>query len=308
VDHDGDGRPDVRLRQDEGRLELSARADAPAYALRLRRGQDGWSWAPGGVLMGEVAGVTVRLVDLDGDGRHGGFGADALVLGPSREAGLFTSIASLDGVLHSLELEEGPDGARLHSRPYVGPVAQLDACARFTSNGELRSAIFRAGTVYIDAACRRRATLVPAGTYELVRGRVARGARTANITPGHFERLTLEGGARHEVLWGGPLHAEFTYHVEGGVLTVNPDVRFFDDAGAEYEAFAPVVKAPIIRVRSQATGKQVQHGRCGGCCGGGYTAWRGNVPEGVELIVELEHERLLFGAIGGVGRPDRRRE
>lgn len=308
VDHDGDGRPDLRLRQDEGRVELPASEEAPAYALRLRRDRDGWSWAPGGVLVGEVAGVTVRLVDLNGDGLHGGFGTDALVLGPSREASLFTSIASLDGELHCLELEEGPEGARLHSRPYVGPVAQLDARQHFTSNGQLSSAIFRSGTVYIDAARRRRATLVPVGTYELVSGRVTRGARTADIAPGRFEPFTLEGGERHEVTWGGPLHAEFTYRVQAGVLTVNPDVRYFDEAGAEYQAFAPVVKAPLIRVRSLKTGKQVQHGRLGGCCGGGYTAWRGNVPEGVELVVELEHERLLFGDIGGVGRADRRRE
>jgi hypothetical protein len=307
IDADGNGRMDTRVRKDEGLVTLRAKALGGTYAVRVRREGDAWSWAPGGMLTGRIEGVKVRLLDLDGDGRHGTHGVDALIVGRLRHAGFMTEVAAIDGALVHLEVEEDGDGARMRTHAYQGPVAHLDARSGFESSGALECAIFRSGNVYIDAASTKKPLLVPCGTYELVLGRVTRGARQARIAPGRFMPIELAEGAHHEITWGGRLHADFTYHVLRDELTVNPDVHFFDEAGAEYLGFAPIAKAPLLRVRNAETGNLVQFGRFGGCCGGGYTAWRATVPQGLDLVVELEHERMLFGKIAGTGRPEQRR-
>lgn len=307
VDTDGDGRADTRIRRDEGLITLDTKSLGAPYSVRVRREGEGWSWAPGSMLSARVRGTKIRLLDLDGDGWHGTVGADAILIGRHEQAGLVSDVVSIEGALVELEIEEGAAGPRLRTSDYRGAVAHLGAREEFESGGVLASAIFRSGKTYIDVASTRRPLLVPAGIYELHLGLVTRGARRARIGPGHFQPINLVEGDRHQVHWGGGLHADFTYVLHGDRLTVNPDVRFYDQAGAEYREFAPIAQAPTIRVRSAKTGNLVQFGKLGGCCGGGYTAWHATVPAGLELVVELEHERILFGKIRGTGRALERR-
>ena len=199
-------------------------------------------------------------------------------------------------------MSEAPSGCSAELAPYAGDVALLDVVSAFESTGDLVSALFRSGTVCLDAAATGKPLLVPAGTYELVVARVARGARTARIRMGDLRAIELAAGQEFSLTWGGPLRAEFTYQVSEGELVVHPNVRFYGAGGAEYFDFLPVVSAPMIYARNAETNNLLNYGRFGGCCGGGYSAWKGAVPADAKLIVELEHKRHLFGEIRGVGR------
>ncbi len=115
--------------------------------------------------------------------------------------------------------------------------------------------------------------------------------------------MDLEPGEEHVLEWGGPLRGDFTYGLQGDQLTVHPSVRFFGKSGAEYHDFAPVVRSPMLKVRNSETGNLRQYGRFGGGRGGGHSARQVTGLTGVEFVIELEHERRLFGVIEGIGRP-----
>lgn len=306
LDTDGDGKGDVRLRQETGNATLQPDGTPWRYAARFRRAGQGWEWAPGGSLICEVAGVPVRLLDLNGDGDHEDFGIDGMIVARSSDVGLLTRVARIDGSLHQIDVYQDDVGATLmETAPYEGAVATLDVVSEFKPAGSLRSLLVQSGDVFIDAAIDGGSILVPAGTYQVVRGRVSSGARSARVRPGRMAPIKLEAGQELTMSWGGKLEAQFSYTLQGDRLTVLPNLHFYDSLGAEFTSFEPVVAAPRINVLNAKTGRLVQYGRMGGCCGGGYTAWQATVPEGVELVVELEHKRRLFGKIIGTGTQKR---
>ena len=117
VDLDGDGtldrviegreHPETKVR--EARFVLqSKRTDGTdlRYPVRLESKGGGWSWAPGGALIGEIAGTQVAIIDLDGNGHHGDVGTDAMAVGGSDVAQFMGETVSIDGKLHSLQLED----------------------------------------------------------------------------------------------------------------------------------------------------------------------------------------------------------
>lgn len=301
LDTDADGRPDHRVRGYTDRAVLRG-PEGYRYAVRLRRIGERWEWAPGGALTGRLGGLRIRLIDLDGDGRHDHHAVDGVVWGREPDVLLLSRVISLDGVLTHFELREEEGDTRARLSPYEGPVATLDVLSGFESEGDLECALFRRDDVVLDAAASGRPVLVPAGEYRLVHGRVALGARSARVGSGRLPPVALEPGETRVLEWGGPLSAEFTFQVQGSALLVHPDVRFFGRAGAEFLEFAPLVRAPRLEVRDVESDELVQYGRFGGCCGGGYSAWKATVPTGVELRVDLTHERKLFGEIRGRGR------
>lgn len=304
VDTDGDGHADERVTGASGFVRIRVREDGAApfrYALRLRRHGARWEWATGCTLEGRVAGVPVRLVDLDGDGTFDDFGRDALVTGKGVVASYLSRVVALDGALYHFALEAG--GAAVRVAPYDGPVASLDAKSGFASRGALVAAVFLGGDVSFDAArSRRDAVLVPAGEYRFVSGVAERGSESVRLGAGRTDTLRLEAGDELVLDWGGPLTAEFTYEVCGDRLTVRPDVRYFGRLGEEYRDFMPFSAAPRLSVYERSTGKLVGVGSLGGCCGGGYSAYKGSVPRGIEIDVTLEQRRSLFGLIEGRGR------
>ena len=304
IDGDRDGHPEIRVRGARG--EVSLQTECGPYSVHLRREGERWFYSSGGELRAELAGAVLRLIDLDGDGFFGTPGVDALFVGERPYAGYFSDIILVGERLYQLELTEESSGPHLVAQPYTGPLAHLDVTSAFTPAEKLACAIFRRGGTFLDLAGKGAAPL-PAGSYSLVQGRVRSGEQRARILPGRLPAVELAVGESKRLVWGGSLHAEFSYHVRGDELTVNPDLHFFDGAGAEYCEFAPISRPPVITVLNRATGKPVQMGRFGGCCRGGYTAWRGTVPAGLDLEVRIAHERPPFGTIEGIGRPDERR-
>jgi hypothetical protein len=117
--------------------------------------------------------------------------------------------------------------------------------------------------------------------------------------------IVLAAEQSHSLAWGGPLHARFRCSVSEGELTVFSNVRFTGSGGEEYFGFAPDANSPSIRVLDVTTGKVVQYGQMGGCCGGGFSAYVARVPSKVQLEVHLDHKRKLFESIRGRVRPTR---
>ena len=122
-----------------------------------------------------------------------------------------------------------------------------------------------------------------------------RGGKMGSIRLAPGETVTLQ--------WGGPLSAEFDYQIGGTDITVSPRINFYGRLGEEYYTFKPDAGTPKIVIRDAETGRIVQSGRLGGCCGGGYSAYTGKVPRDMDVEVSLEHQRSMFGSIAGYRQP-----
>ncbi len=298
IDTDGDGTTERRVSRAEEFVELRVREDGFRYALRVRKGRGHWDWSPSCALSGRLGATRIRLIDADGDGYHDRYGSDALVVGRRPFATYLSRVILVGGAVRRFEVSEG--GTKVSSSPYEGPLGKLDVTSRFRCEGELVAAIFQSGSICLDLAAPRVGS-IPAGRYYLVSGQVERGNHSAHISAGRLEPVELTAGAERVLEWGGPLSAEFTFAVQGDQLTVHPHVGFYGTAGESYDAFEPLVKSPKLWVLDGESGRVVQYGRFGGCCGGGFSAWVTRVPRGTSLKVVLEHERALFGMIRGEG-------
>ncbi len=300
VDTDNDGHPDLVAGAASGPVVLQT-CDPDGkpfrYALRLRHDGRNWEWSTGGAMVGRAHGTRIVLIDLDGNGTYDDYGVDALVTGDGQAASYLSPIARLGGSLHYLAVSR--DGRRVTTRPYRGPTAHLDVHKGFVCEGVLVAAIFACGKNSFDLANPDGGDLVPSGEYHFVSGMAKMDARSVLLAPGRMLPLVLAGNATLTLEWGGPLVAEFSYDVQGDRLRVYSDVNFFGRAGVEYHTFLPVAKAPKVLVHDRASGRLVQYGRMGGCCGRGYSAFVTKVPRDLELDVHLEHRRALFGEILG---------
>lgn len=305
VDTGGDGRPDKRVTGATGFLVLKAKGpdgEPFRYAVRLRQSRRGWEWATGGTLTGRLRGTTVALVDLNGDGTYDDYGVDAMIVGKGRAATYLSRVVSVGGELFHFQIAR--DGRRATTRPYEGPVARLDVHSGYVSEGELVAAVFASGELSFDVATGPRGMELPAGTYRFVAGLAQRGPESVHILAGSMQPVELAEGEEQRLEWGGPLRADFAFDVVGERLTVHPDVRFFGSAGEQYRDFAPVARAPKVVVKDKRTGKVVQYGRMGGCCGGGLSSYVATVPPNTEFELTLVHRRPLFGSI--IGHPRHR--
>jgi hypothetical protein len=273
LDTDGDGELDRSIRataDDYGvrraRVVLHGqRADGGefAYGVRLRDEGAGWRWAPGGIMVGTVetdAGSTlITIIDRNGNGRWNDVGEDAMVIGRGNAACYLSRSVFIAGELWALEVDA--DGAEIRLASYDGPTARLDMTTGFSSSARLVSAIVMSidGSHSFDLAPFDAPIDVPAGSYEIVAGRIGLGQQSVKVGAGRAEPITLAAGAERTFDWGGPVAAEFDYRRQGDEVVFHPDaIWYYGAAGEQYAHWSPIGKSPQFTVRDRHSGSVLE--------------------------------------------------
>lgn len=302
-DTNADGTVDAVLGDERRSVELVVeRAEDEPFRYRLDvepRGS-GWFWKPAGCRTARRGDAEISLFDLNGDGDFTDVGIDAVAV-DSASAALLSRVISIRGELLELDLREDASAATL--RPFDGPRARLDVTSAYFAEGRLVYAVFASDAGYsFDFAAGCGGLDVPAGTYRFVSGRVESRVESARIAPGRMSPVELGPDESHVIEWGGPVCVEFEIRRCSRRVTILPDVRFYGQAGEEVLAFQPNAGAPRIEVRDAGTGGLLEYGKLGGCCGGGLSACKFEVPADVAVEVRLIHDRRLFGRMVGSAR------
>lgn len=267
VDTDADGALDVDVGGDEALVLLRDAEGRPTAAVQLRRGAQGWTWSSGGMRVGKLEGVDVKLLDQDNDGRFDGVGRDALILGRGRNACYLSEVVAVDGTLYSIEV--APDGARIDFTPYAGPTGTLDLVSGQDSKAKLAWAVVQSTDRRhsFDLSSAREGRAVPPGAYRLVSGRVALGSMHATIGPGRSRTFDVVPGETLHVEWGGPVRAEFGVQRAPGRLGFSPtDIDYYGRFGELYTDFLPLGKSPEFAIRDAETGEVLVNAKFPGNC------------------------------------------
>ena len=212
-------------------------------------------------------------------------------------ASLLSRVVNIGGELFRFGISA--DGSRVGLAEFEGPTATIDVHSGFEARAKLTAAVIVDDQVSFNVAEARKGMLVPTGDYRFVSGFARSGSESVHMRGGKMSSIHLAPGATVTLQWGGPLSAEFDYQIGGTDITVSPRINFYGRLGEEYYTFKPDAGTPKIVIRDAETGRVVQSGRLGGCCGGGYSAYSGKVPRDTNLEVSLEHQRAMFGPIAG---------
>lgn len=266
VDTDGDGEVDrvlegtedpvTRIRHARVTLESTTPAGAAfKYPVRFMASGSQWKWAAGGTADATLAGTSVRLVDLDGNGRIGDVGTDAIVVGDGDVAQYFGEVIHAGGELVSIAV--GADGASLVAKPYTGPRGVLDLRSSLDAKGVLLSAVVQSldGRHSFELSAFESGAAVPAGRYRLVGAELGRGSARVSADASAMEPIEVAGDAKVALAWGGPVRATFDYAFEGGQLVLSPDdVAYVGRAGERWVGWDPIGKSPTFQVKEKTTG------------------------------------------------------
>lgn len=264
VDTNGDGRVDKDVRgKTGGFLTLQGKGEEGEkvrYSIRLRNVAAGkWEWSTGSSRTGVVNGKLVHVFDQNGNGEYDDYGVDALAVGKQRHASLLSKITRIgDELVH---LDVSTDGTSVAVRDYDGPTGTLNVQAGFESKGKLVAAVFRDGDLSFEVAGDRRGVEIPAGRYEFVSGRLAKGSAMASIRRGKFRPVEVQEGEITEIEWGEEITGTFNYSQNGEQVTVRADFGIFGIAGEEYYDFEPRGKGPKILVKDAKRGREIVEGR-----------------------------------------------
>ena len=264
IDSDGDGTFDVTAEGPEATITLTG-TEGRRYAVRLID-QQGWRYAPGGVLTGKILGERIQLIDQNLDGDYTDVGEDAIIVGRGKIASFLSQVISIDGAL--VELTVSSDGTHVDYRPYEGPTGtlKLGPCE---TKAKVLSAVVRStdGRFCFDMAADQEGLVVPAGTYQLLRGAIGLGENRVDMVTGRSKSFAVTSGGTKELSWGGPVAAEFAYQRSGGELNLSPDqVWYYGKAGETYTGWNPLGKSPQFVVRNKKTGREIAQAYFPGTC------------------------------------------
>jgi hypothetical protein len=270
VDTNGDGKTDEKIKGIGGAVTLKAKtADGKplTYSVRAQPGADGWTLAPAMVMAGRVAGVEVKLIDLNLNGRFDEVGTDGMIVGSSDSAAYLSKVANLGGKLY--ELAVTADGLSATATPFTGEAGTLSLLKGWKSeSAELAAAVVQNanGDYSFELSDAKAGLLVPAGEYRLVSGFAKKGSESVRIRGGaDMKPLVVENGKTAALAWGGPVQMDFSFAIAKDVITVPPDLKYLGAAGEEYFEFKPDAKSPLIVVTDPETKQVVREGRFGGC-------------------------------------------
>lgn len=298
VDLDGDGDLDLSLRGtgdgSVARLRTGARGGVYPVRLRLSPSDGEWEWAPIGGVRGRVRGSTVTIVDLSGNGRYDDYGFDAVLLGGDRHASYLSRVLPIDGEL--VELELAADGRSAAIRTWQGATGLVDARAGFRSGGQLESVILRDGPFVFDLGRARGGLRIPAGEYELVRGRMSADGRSVRIEQGGMSPWIVTPDRPLVPEWGGPLTARCEAFFEADVLhvllfTLAAEGR----AGERYVSFQPRQSRPAIRVGDASSGRAFEPVEYITDQYGGWGVFLVQVDDTPQIEIDLRYDLPLFG-------------
>lgn len=267
VDTDGDGELDVRVEGDDGFVAFQTEGETPyRYAWRLLKGSAGWAYAPGCARVGTIDGVKIQVIDQDGNGSYDDVGTDALIVGTTKAASFLSRVVNVGGALYAIEVAK--DGTSLTYTPYEGKAGVLDLLSAHESKTKVLTVLVRSpdGTLCFDLARASEGLRVPAGTYELVGGRLGLGAARVAFVRGRAKPIPVRADETTTLAWGGPLRAEYRYALTADAVAFQPDqVWYFGRAGEQYTTWAPFGKSPEFALVSRETKDEIAKAIFTGC-------------------------------------------
>ncbi len=235
------------------------------YAIRLVGSSGGYRYASSGAMCGTIAGVPVRLIDLNNNGIYNEYGKDAMVVGKGKSAGYLSKVISYKGKLYDFEVSE--DGSEVSASPYDGEAGILNGRSGYKSSGKLANAVVSdsTGTISFNLTDSKELT-VPVGDYTITAGLITKGNNKARIRQGKMSPVTVEADKPTKIRWGAKVTAEFTHSVDGKDVKIEPNaVHYYGAGGEEYYDFVPGAKSPKFLVYDKATHKQLGKGIFGMC-------------------------------------------
>ncbi|HYC77125.1 MAG TPA: hypothetical protein VEI02_05795, partial [Planctomycetota bacterium] len=269
VDTDGDGKTEEKVKGAGGTVTLkgkNAEGKAFVYTVRIAPGDGGWVMTPAMTMAGKVAGVDVKLVDMNCDGVFNEIGVDAMMTGAGA-ASYVSEVASLAGKLFDVSIAAG--GTTVTAKPHDGKAGTLNLAKAWKSDGaDLVSAIVVSadGKKSFQLAGAKNGLLVPEGEYRLAAGFAKKGSESVKVRGGEgMKPLTVEADKATTLSWGGPVEVDFTFSITKDVLTVPTNLKYLGAAGEEYFEFKPDTKSPLIIVTDTESKAVVKEGRFGGC-------------------------------------------
>lgn len=269
VDTNGDGKVDDKVKGIKDLKILKskdANGNAFAYAVRLSKTGDAWTFASGTVLSGKVKGENVTLIDQDNNGSYVDVGVDAMIVGEGDAAGLLSRVANLGGTLYELEFQA--NGRSVAVKPFTGEVGTLDLRSDFESKGRLEAAIVvnAKGDLSFNVATAKTGMKVPTGDYTLKSGYVTLGTENVRVREGRARTVAVRKDELTKLEWGGPVAIEFDHAIAGGEVKIPyTSLKYFGRGGEEYYSFFPDATSPIVKVTDKANGRLLSQGRFGGC-------------------------------------------
>lgn len=266
LDTDGDGQVDrvvegvvdATTQVQSARVTLTGKTKAGvefSYPVRLEGAAGAWKWAPAGALEATVGDTTVRLVDLDGNGRYGDVGRDAVVVGEGDVAQFLGEAIHVDGRLVRVTVDTA--GSELSVAPFEGETGTLDVRSALKTKGVLLAAVVVSvdGRHSFELADAADGLAVPIGDYRLVRAALGLGEARVTIDPAGMRPIEVRSGAKAELAWGAPIQASFAYQRSGSELVLDPnDVQYVGNAGERWIGWAPIGKSPTFTIKEKETG------------------------------------------------------
>lgn len=274
VDRDGDGKCESKVEPLERgktallvlRVPAEGQEQDKSYAVRLSS-EGKWTYSASGAMVGEVEGTRVQLIDQNNNGRFDDIGQDAMIVGRGKSASFLSEVASIDGKLFSISVDES--GQRIEYAPYSGPVGILDLGSEMESKARMRSVVVTSedGKRSFEVSRYNEGLSVPAGKYSVHSGRVVLGKSKADLRQGRSEWIEVQEGERTALAWGGPVEAEFTYARSGGEITIGPrDIWYYGRSGEEYSNFMPLGSSPNFAIKDKQTGEVLVNAKFPGNC------------------------------------------
>lgn len=262
VDIDADGKIDVKVDEPGGHLILVH--DKMRYAVRVKKVQQIWHFAPASAMSGKVAGTRIRLIDQNNNGRFDDYGVDAMVVGNGKVASLLSKVVAVDGKL--IELKVAANGQSLTCSPFLGPSAKLNLKA--LTKGKVLAAVIKSrdGQYSFGVDSNQNDLVVPAGQYDLHSGTISFGGNSVQMRKGSSKGITVKADAQAVLTWGGPVRAEFAYAKRGRELQFDfNQIRYFGKSGEEYHSWQPIGKSPKISLHDKS-GREIAQAFFPGSC------------------------------------------
>lgn len=262
IDTTGDGRLNEDVKGVKGFVRLRSKGDGKKfeYAIRLMGSSSGYKYSTSCAMEGTVAGVPLRLIDLNNNGVYNEYGKDAMIVGKGKVASYLSKVVSYKG--HVFDCEVNNEGSEVSLTPHEGDKGIISAYSGFKAHGKLVSAVITndAGDVSFNLTDSKEMTL-PVGNYTLKSGLVTKGSFSVKVRQGKMQPVKVEAGKELDMRWGSKVIAELSFRKEGKDVKIEPkDVKYFGIAGEEYYDFKPTGKSPkfvVLDAKQRELGKGI---------------------------------------------------
>lgn len=263
VDTTGNGNTNKDVKGSKGYLTFRSKGSGEVfqYAARFQGSAAGYAYSSSCAMVGSVAGVPVKLFDLNNNGRFDEFGTDGIVVGKGKAVAFLSKVISHGGKLFNLDVK----GTAVSTTPYEGESGTINVTAGFHSRGSLQAAIISDGTNSYNVAGMSNVT-VPVGDYRIVSGFVGKGPASAAIRAGKMSPIAVKADKDAKLTWGGKVTAEFTCSADAGKVSVDPkDLHYYGRAGEEYYDLNRNAKSPRFTARNPDSGQPLGNFAFAGC-------------------------------------------